>query len=55
MLTSWLVSDEFSQQSQELVVDVERTLKELEEREDSDGNQQITIDDVGPKVSACDC
>lgn len=36
---------------QEVLVDVEKTLKELEEREDMNGDQQITIDDDGPKVS----
>jgi neutral trehalase len=30
---------------------VEQTLKDLHEREDLDNNQQITIEDNGPKVS----
>ncbi|KAL6246130.1 alpha,alpha-trehalase nth1 [Rhinocladiella similis] len=41
--------DEHTQQHQELLVDVERTLKDLLEREDHDNNQQITIEDNGPK------
>ncbi|KIW10935.1 hypothetical protein PV08_10234 [Exophiala spinifera] len=41
--------DEQTQQHQELLVDVERTLKDLLEREDHDNNQQITIEDNGPK------
>ena len=41
--------DEESFQNQEFVLDVERTLADLEAREDVDGNQQITIDDHGPK------
>ncbi|EXJ89801.1 neutral trehalase [Capronia epimyces CBS 606.96] len=41
--------DEHYQQHQELLVDVNRTLKDLIEREDIDGNQQITIEDNGPK------
>jgi len=43
--------DEHTQQNQELLVVVERTLKDLHEREDLDNNQQITIEDNGPKVS----
>jgi alpha,alpha-trehalase len=31
-------------------VDVDRTLRDLMAREDVDGNQQITIEDHGPKV-----
>ncbi|KIV96446.1 hypothetical protein PV10_00316 [Exophiala mesophila] len=41
--------DEYSQYHQELLIDVERTLKDLIDREDIDGNQQITIEDQGPK------
>ncbi|KIV83023.1 hypothetical protein PV11_05084 [Exophiala sideris] len=41
--------DEHTQQHQELLVDVERTLKDVLEREDVDRNQQITIEDNGPK------
>jgi len=41
--------DEWSQQHQELLVDVEATLNDLHEREDINGDQQITIDDHGPK------
>lgn len=42
--------DEYYQHHQELLVDVDRTLKDLITREDIDGNQQITIEDNGPKV-----
>ncbi|KAJ9604149.1 alpha,alpha-trehalase nth1 [Cladophialophora chaetospira] len=41
--------DEYHQQHQELLVDVERTLKDLLDREDVDRNHQITIEDNGPK------
>ena len=34
---------------------VEETKRHLLEREDTDGNFQITIDDDGPKVSYCQC
>ena len=33
------------------MVDVEQTIKNLNEQEDTDGNFQITIEDNGPKVS----
>ena len=48
MLTENL--DEYHEQHQELLVDVERTLKDLLDREDMDKDHQITIDDNGPKV-----
>ncbi|RMZ84356.1 hypothetical protein DV738_g743, partial [Chaetothyriales sp. CBS 135597] len=41
--------DEWLEQDQELLIDVERTLKDLIEQEDVDGDQQITVDDHGPK------
>ncbi|RMZ87966.1 hypothetical protein DV736_g4819, partial [Chaetothyriales sp. CBS 134916] len=41
--------DEYLEQDQELLIDVQRTLKDLIEQEDVDGDQQITIDDHGPK------
>ncbi|RMD42379.1 hypothetical protein DV735_g2732, partial [Chaetothyriales sp. CBS 134920] len=41
--------DEWLEQDQELLIDVERTLKDLIEHEDVDGDQQITVDDHGPK------
>ena len=44
--------DEWSQQNQELLVDVEQTLRDLREREDIDNDQQITVDDNGPKQIA---
>ena len=50
----WLTpcyQDEYHQQNQELLVDVDRTLKDLLDREDVDRNHQITIEDNGPKAS----
>jgi neutral trehalase len=44
-------SDELSLPPQKFIVDVESTLKQLAEQEDTDGNWQITIEDQGPKVS----
>ncbi|KAK2739849.1 alpha,alpha-trehalase nth1 [Myotisia sp. PD_48] len=41
--------DEYSY-SRKFVVDVEQTLESLLQREDTDSNMQITIEDVGPKV-----
>jgi alpha,alpha-trehalase len=41
--------DEFHQAHQELIVDVDRTWEDLIDREDSDRNHQITIEDNGPK------
>jgi Neutral trehalase Ca2+ binding domain len=42
--------DEPSELSRKFVVHVSSTLKDLQEREDTDGDWQITIDDHGPKV-----
>jgi neutral trehalase len=42
--------DEYHEQHQELLVDVDRTLRDLLDREDVDKNNQITIEDNGPKV-----
>lgn len=39
-----------SQQPREFVVDVEATMKELLEREDTDGDKHISIMDSGPKL-----
>jgi neutral trehalase len=33
------------------LVDVEKTIKSLQDQEDTDGNFQITIEDNGPKAS----
>ncbi len=33
------------------LVDVEQTIRNLNEQEDTDGNFQITIEDNGPKVN----
>ncbi len=41
--------DEYSQ-PQKFIVNVKATLKDLLDREDTDQNHQITIDDNGPKV-----
>ena len=43
-------ADEHTQQPQRFIVDVQTTLKVLQEREDTDGDYQITIDDNGPKA-----
>ncbi|KAA8649835.1 hypothetical protein EYZ11_004138 [Aspergillus tanneri] len=42
--------DESSGQPRKFLIDVNETLHTLLEREDSDRNMQITIEDVGPKV-----
>ncbi|KAE8328367.1 trehalase-domain-containing protein [Aspergillus sergii] len=42
--------DEISAQPRKFLIDVEQTLESLLEREDTDRNMQITIEDVGPKV-----
>lgn len=41
--------DEFSQADQELLINVDKTIKDLYAREIKDGNFQITIEDDGPK------
>jgi hypothetical protein len=38
--------------TRQFLIDVESTIRELLEREDLDGNFQITLDDNGPKVYA---
>jgi hypothetical protein len=45
-----VLADEYHQSHQELLVDVDRTLKDLSRREDIDGDSKITIEDNGPKV-----
>jgi hypothetical protein len=42
--------DEPTQLSKKFIVNVDETLNELSEREDTDNDYQITIDDHGPKV-----
>ncbi|KKK17556.1 neutral trehalase [Aspergillus rambellii] len=42
--------DERSVNPRKFIIDVDETLHSLLEREDTDGNMQITIEDVGPKV-----
>lgn len=44
--------DEYTQRNQELLVNVDQTLKDLFEKEDIDGDHQITVDDHGPKQIA---
>lgn len=43
-------TDEPSELSRKFIVNVATTLKDLQQREDTDGDWQITIDDHGPKV-----
>lgn len=42
--------DDYAISPSQFLMHVERTIKELEEQEDTDGNFQITIEDLGPKV-----
>jgi alpha,alpha-trehalase len=42
--------DEASMIPRKFLIDVEDTLQALLEREDTDQNMQITIEDAGPKV-----
>jgi alpha,alpha-trehalase len=44
--------DESSSQPRRFLIPVEETLKRLLESEDTDKNEQITIEDLGPKVIA---
>ena len=50
MLTAFYTSDEPTELSRKFIVNVASTLKELRQREDTDGDWQITVDDRGPKV-----
>lgn len=43
--------DAASAQPRKFLIDIDATLRSLLEREDTDRNMQITIEDVGPKVS----
>ena len=51
MLNCEISIDEVSEKPQKFIVNIEATLKDLLQREDTDKNHQITIDDNGPKVS----
>jgi neutral trehalase len=51
MLRYQIPIDEASQKPQRFIVNVQATLKDLLQQEDTDRNHQITIDDNGPKVS----
>lgn len=42
--------DEIPAQPRKFLIDVNATLQTLLEKEDTDKNMQITIEDVGPKV-----
>jgi len=44
--------DEPSELSKKFIVNVATTLNDLQQREDTDGDWQITIDDHGPKARA---
>jgi alpha,alpha-trehalase len=48
--TIFYTSDEPTELSKKFIVNVGETLNELSEREDTDNDYQITIDDHGPKV-----
>ena len=50
MLMLFCASDEPTELSKKFIVNVDETLNELLEREDTDNDYQITIDDHGPKV-----
>jgi neutral trehalase len=50
MLMPFYTSDEPTELSKKFIVNVDETLNELSEREDTDNDYQITIDDHGPKV-----
>jgi alpha,alpha-trehalase len=44
-------TDESTLASRKFLIDVDKTIASLLEREDTDQNMEITIEDVGPKVS----
>ena len=50
---SYIISsaDESTLSSRKFLIDVDKTIASLLEREDTDQNMEITIEDVGPKVS----
>lgn len=43
-------ADEQPAEPRKFLIDVDETLHSLLQREDTDNNMQITIEDVGPKV-----
>lgn len=45
---AWKIDE--SAQPRKFLIDIDATLQSLLEREDTDKNMQITIEDVGPKV-----
>ena len=55
MLMAFHTSDEPTELSRKFIVNVASTLKELRQREDTDGDWQITVDDRGPKVRIPKC
>ena len=53
-LISFLI-DEQPLKPRKFLIHVDSTLQSLLEREDTDNNMQITIEDDGPKVNPCIC
>lgn len=43
-------TDEQSGHPRKFLIEVDETLEALLKQEDTDSNQQITIEDIGPKV-----
>jgi hypothetical protein len=43
-------ADDYATAPGQYLIHVERTIVELEAQEDTDGNFQITVEDLGPKV-----
>lgn len=50
MISNAFHPDEHASQPRKFLIPVDETLKTLLEREDTDQNYQITIEDSGPKV-----
>lgn len=46
-----LLADDYTTVPSQYLIHVDRTILELEAQEDTDGNCQITVEDLGPKVS----
>ena len=44
------LTDAASAEPRKFLIDIDETLHSLHQREDTDKNMQITIEDVGPKV-----
>jgi neutral trehalase len=51
LVANCLAADETTLIGGKFLIDVEKTIKNLQDQEDTDGNFQITIEDNGPKVS----